>query len=137
MSWFDNIAAQIPGVKLVSGNNTTTAEHPRDVLIKSIKDNIRLLDDPDYKVKVRKEMRAPTALFKQSSAPDYYDVALSYCHTKVELQAGMHAVQVPKVHVKALLEQMIVAVSNHAFDDKLEVIKAKRSASLKTDSKTA
>ena len=82
-------------------------------------------------------MRAPTALFKQSSAPDYYDVTFSYCHTKLELEAGMHAVQVPKVHVKALLEQMIVAVSNKAFDDKLEVIKAKRSASLKTDSKTA
>lgn len=137
MSWFDKIAAQIPGVKLVSGNNTTTAEHPRDVLIKSIKDNICLLDDPEYTVKVRNKMRAPTALFKQSSAPDFYDVALSYCHTKLELEAGMHAVQVPKVHVKALLEQMIVAVSNQVFDDKLQAIKAKRSASVKTASTAA
>ncbi len=137
MGWFDIIAAQIPGVKLVSGNNTMTAEHPRDVLIKSIKDNICLLDDPEYKVKIRNAMRKPTALFKQSTAPDCYDVALSYCHTKVELQAGLHAVQVPKVHVKALLEQMIVAVSNHAFDDKLEAIKAKRTASVKTATKAA
>ena len=137
MSWFDNIAAQIPGVKLVSGNNTTTAEHPRDVLIKSIKDNIRLLDDPEYKVKVRNAMRKPTALFKQSTAPDCYDVAFSYCHTKLELQAGLHAVQVPKAHVKALLEQMIVAVSNKAFDDKLEAIKAQRSARVKTGTNAA
>lgn len=137
MGWFDNIAAQIPGVKLVSGNNTTTAEHPRDVLIKSIKDNIRLLDDPDYKVKVRNALRKPTALFKQSSAPDCYDVALSYCHTKLELQAGLHAVQVPKAHVKALLEQMIVAVSDKAFDDKLEAIKAQRSARVKTGTNAA
>lgn len=137
MSWFDNIAAQIPGVKLVSGNNTTTAEHPRDVLIKSIKDNICLLDDPEYKVKVRNTMRKPTALFKQSSAPDYYDVAFSYCHTKLELEAGLHAVQVPKAHVKALLEQMIVAVSNHAFDDKLEAIKAQRSARVKNNTNAA
>ena len=137
MSWFDNIAAQIPGVKLVSGNNTTTAEHPRDVLIKSIKDNICLLDDPEYKVKVRNAMRAPTPLFKLSSAPDYYDVAFSYCHTKLELEAGMHAVQVPKVHVKALLEQMIVAVSSQTFDDKLEAIKAQRSARVKTGTNAA
>ena len=137
MGWFDNIAAQIPGVKLVSGNNTTAAEHPRDVLIKSIKDNIRLLDDPDYKVKVRNAMRKPTALFKQSSAVDCYDVALSYCHTKLELQAGLHAVQVPKAHVKALLEQMIIAVSDKAFDDKLEAIKAQRSARVKTGTNAA
>ena len=137
MGWFDNIAAQIPGVKLVSGNNTTAAEHPRDVLIKSIKDNICLLDDPDYKVKVRNAMRKPTALFKQSSAVDCYDVALSYCHTKLELQAGLHAVQVPKAHVKALLEQMIIAVSDKAFDDKLEAIKAQRSARVKTGTNAA
>jgi len=137
MSWFENIAAQIPGVKLVSGSNSTVAEHPRDVLIKSIKENIRLLDDPEYKVKIRNAMRKPTALFKQSSAPDCYDVALTYCHTKVELQAGLHAVQVPKVHVKALLEQMMVAVSNHAFDDKLEAIKAQRSARVKTGTNAA
>lgn len=137
MSWFDDIVAQIPGVKLVSGNNTSIAEHPRDVLIKSIKDNIRLLDDPEYKVKVRKTMRKPTALFKQSSAPDYYDVAFSYCHTKLELEAGLHAVQVPKAHVKALLEQMVVAVSNRTFDDKLEAVKAKRSARVKTGNNAA
>ena len=96
-----------------------------------------MLDDPEYKVKVRNAMRKPTALLKQSSAVDCYDVALSYCHTKLELEVGLHAVQVPKVHVKALLEQMIIAVSDKAFDDKLEAIKAQRSARVKTGTNAA
>ena len=126
--WIDEITKVIPGITLIAGETAAPVTLPREVLANNIKDNIKLLDNADYKVLVRGEERKPTPMFTQSKHADKFDIVFKYCHQKLELKPGLFGMQVPKTLTKTVLERMASEVMNKAYDAQLEAIKAERKA---------
>ena len=127
--WIDEITKAIPGITLIAGETAAPVTLPREVLANNIKDNIKLLDNADYKVLVRGEERKPTPMFTQSKHADKFDIVFKYCHKKLELKPGLFGMQVPKTLTKTVLERMASEVMNKVYDAQLEAIKAERNLS--------
>lgn len=131
MGWFDAIKKDIAFVTLAASTATKTAEEPRDILAQNIRDNITLFDNPSHKKTVRGEQRDITPMFRPTSQPDVFEVCFTYCHSKLELEPGMHVAVMPKQSVKQFLERMVVEVeTNKVFDTQLNEIRDKRSAAM-------
>lgn len=127
--WIDEITKVIPGITLIAGETAAPVTLPREVLANNIKDNIKLLENADYKVLVRGEERKPTPMFTQSKHADKFDIVFKYCHQKLELKPGLFGMQVPKNLTKTVLERMASEVMNKVYDAQLEAIKARRKTS--------
>lgn len=130
-NWLDDLLLNIPGAELTTVvPSRTTGELPREVLARNIEHNIKLADDPTYRVKGRKKEARPERFFAVTE--DFANVWLAYGRIKLDLNGkGKDAIRVPKTDLKGTLMHLKKAVEAEAFDEQLELIKRKRVAKQK------
>lgn len=132
MNWLDELLASVPGAKLSKSVPKAGAAvlHPREVLSKNIGHNIKLVDDPNLKIKGRKGMVKPEPMFEQHG--DDVVITLKYARSKIKLKpSGEDCITVPGAELKFFLAKLKAGVEAKLFDDQLLAIKADRVAKQK------
>ena len=137
MGFFDNLKQQFPEV--VARNSKTSPppkakKHPRDDVLELIDHSIRYLENPNYRIKNRKnEFALPALCFKLTG--DGAIVSLKFGGNRLVIEGDNDEFEVSEKHLRSALDLLRKHVEDRNLDEQIEGIQKSRSQAVKARQK--
>ena len=127
MGFFDNLKQQFPEV--VARNSKTSPppkakKHPRDDVLELIDHSIRYLENPNYRIKNRKnEFALPALCFKLTG--DGAIVSHKFGGNRLVIEGDNDEFEVSEKHLRSALDLLRKHVEDRNLDEQIEGLKSR------------
>lgn len=126
MGWRDDLQSKTTGISFAKkARSAPQAKSPRDVLLRSLDDNISYLKDPTFTISSgRQKGKKPTLVYELEGTDA--TIELSYARSPIMLDGDSELLIIPKEFLGDALQALRSGAANGEFDAQLDAIKLKR-----------